>query len=172
MPCLSICHIPRGYTLLELVAALALVAILAAIAYPGFAVLLLDSRRDAAVTIAVHAVHAARQFAAARGESMQLCGSRNAQQCSGQGDWSAGLLIIGSGGAVLRSLPLSLRKQGQGLISNRPVITFEPGTSFASPATLTICDRRGSAAARAIIVSRSGRPRVSERDAGNRLLQC
>ena len=172
MPCLSICHIPRGYTLLELVAALALVAILAAIAYPGFAVLLLDSRRDAAVTIAVHAVHAARQFAAARNESMQLCGSRDARQCTGQGDWSAGLLVVGSGGAVLRNLPLPLRDQGPRLRSNRPAITFEPGTSFASPATLTICDRRGGDAARAIIVSRSGRPRVSERDAGDRPLQC
>jgi type IV fimbrial biogenesis protein FimT len=166
------CHMPRGYTLLELLAGLALVAILAAIAYPGFAALLLDSRRDAVVSITVHAVHAARQFAAARGESMQLCGSRDAQQCSGQGDWSAGLLIIGSGGAVLRSLPLSLRNQGPRLISNRPAVTFEPGTSFASPATLTICDRRGSAAARAIIVSRSSRPRISKRDAGNRPLQC
>ena len=166
------CHMPRGYTLLELLAALALVAVLAVIAYPGFAALLLDSRRDAVVSIAVHAVHAARQFAAARGESMQLCGSGDARQCSGQGDWSAGLLVIGSEGAVFRSLPLALGKQGQRLISNRPAITFEPGTSFASPATLTICDRRGSDAARAIIVSRSSRPRVSKRDAGDRPLQC
>jgi len=160
------CHMPRGYTLLELLAALALVAVLAVIAYPGFAALLLDSRRDAVVSIA------ARQFAAARGESMQLCGSHDARQCSGQGDWSAGLLVIGSEGAVFRSLPLALGKQGQRLISNRPAITFEPGTSFASPATLTICDRRGSDAARAIIVSRSSRPRVSKRDAGDRPLQC
>ena len=166
------CHVPSGYSLLELLAALALVAILAVIAYPGFAALLLDSRRDAVVSITVHAVHAARQFAAARGESMQLCGSRDAQRCSGQGDWSAGLLVVGSGGAVFRSLPLPTRDQGPRLRSNRPAITFDPGSSFASPATLTICDRRGSDAARAIIVSRSSRPRVSERDAGNRPLQC
>ena len=172
MPSVPNCHLPRGHTLLELMVALTLVAILATLAYPGFAALLLDSRRDAAVTTALHAVHAARQFAAARGESMRLCGTRDAWRCSGEGDWSAGLLIVGSGDFVYRSLPLRSQGAGPDLHSNRPVISFEPGTSFASPATVTICDRRGSSAARAIIVSRSSRPRVSERDASNRPLQC
>jgi hypothetical protein len=40
------------------------------------------------------------------------------------------------------------------------VVRFEGGTGFASPSTITICDRRGSEAARAVIISRSGRPRV------------
>ncbi len=163
---------PRGYTLLELLVALALAAILAFIAYPGFTAWLLDSRRDATVTTALHAVHAARQFAATRAESVQLCGTLDAMRCSGGADWSSGLLIIGTSGTVHRSLPLSRPVQGPRLWSNRSVIRFEPGTSFASPATMTICDRRGSSAARAVIVSRSGRPRVSERDAANQVLQC
>jgi len=162
----------RGYTLLELLVALALAAILATIAYPGFTAWLLDSRRDATVTTALHAVHAARQFAAARGESVQLCGTLDALRCSGAADWSSGLLITDTDGTVHRSLPLSRTNSGLRLTSNRAVIRFEPGTSFASPTTMTICDRRGSGAARAVIVSRSGRPRVSERDATNRFLQC
>lgn len=163
---------PRGYTLLELLVALALMAILATIAYPGFAALLLDSRRDATVTIAMHAVHAARQFAATRGESIRLCGTLDAAHCSGGVDWSSGLLVVNAGGTIHRTLPLSRPVHGPTLRSNRSTINFEPGTSFASPATLTICDRRGSSTARAVIVSRSGRPRVSERDAANRVLQC
>lgn len=162
----------RGYTLLELLAALAVAAVLATIAYPGFAALLLDSQRDATVTTALHAVHAARQFAAARGESMQLCGTADAVHCSGSTDWSSGLLVVGANGGIHHSLPLSPRGRGPTLHSNRESLNFESGTSFASPATLTICDRRGSGAARAVIVSRSGRPRVSERDAGNRVLRC
>ncbi len=163
---------PSGYTLLELLVALALTAILATIAYPGFAVWLLDSRRDAIVTTALHAVHAARQFAATRDESIELCGTLDAVHCSGGGDWSRGLLVVGADGTVHRNLPSSQPDHGPTLRSNRAVIRFEPGASFASPATIIICDRRGGHAARAVIVSRSGRPRVSERDASNRVLQC
>jgi type IV fimbrial biogenesis protein FimT len=161
-----------GYTLLELLVALTLTAILATLVYPGFTMWLLDSRRDATVTTALHAVHAARQFAATRDESVELCGTLDAMRCSGGANWTAGLLIIGADGTVHRSL-LSLRPDhAPTLKSNRAVIRFEPGTSFASPATMTICDRRGSRAARAVIVSRSARPRVSGRDASNRVLQC
>ncbi len=163
---------PRGYTLLELLVALALTAILATIAYPGFIALLLDSRRDAIITTAVHAVHAARQFAATRDEPVELCGSLDAMHCSGRADWSTGLLVVGADGTVHRSLPTLQPVHAPTLKSNRAVVHFEPGTSFASPATMTICDRRGSRAARAVIVSRSGRPRVSQRDAANRELRC
>ena len=162
----------RGFSLVELLATLTLAAVLAAIAYPGFATWLLDNRRNAAVATAMHAVHAARQFAATRGESMQLCGATDAAQCSGGLNWSSGLLLVNELGTVHRSLPLARSVQELTVRSNRPAISFEPGTSFASPATLTICDRRGSGAARAVIVSRSGRPRVSDHDASNRELRC
>ena len=162
----------RGFTLIELLVALALAAILATIAYPAFSGWLQDSRRDAIVTLALHAVHAARQFAATRDESMELCGSIDDLHCSGAGDWSRGLLIVGVDGVVHRRLPALQPDRGPTLRSNRDIIFFEPGISYASPATITICDRRGSRAARAVIVSRSGRPRVADRDASNRELRC
>lgn len=165
-------HAIRGFTLVELLATLTLAAILAAIAWPSFAAWLLDNRRDAAVATAMHAVHAARQFAATRGETIQLCGTADATQCSRGLNWSSGMLVVNEAGTVHRSLPLSRSVRELTVRSNRAAISFEPGTSFASPATLTICDRRGGDAARAVIVSRSGRPRISDRDASNRVLQC
>ncbi len=161
-----------GLTLTELLVVLAFVALTAGIAVPAFRGLLLDSRRTAAVTTSLHAMHFARQLAAIRGETLRLCGSHDESRCSDRVDWSQGLLVVDATGRPLRSLRLASATRTPGIRSNRSAIQFEAGSGFATPATLTICDRRGTAAARAIIVSRSGRPRVSERDAGGGALLC
>lgn len=147
-----------GHTLSELLVALGLVAILAAAAAPSFAAWLLDLRRDAAVAASLHAIHVARQLAAVRGENVSLCGNRTEDACSGLTDWSGGLLVATDGGQAKRSLPMSGQTR---LHSNRAEIRFAAGSGHASPATLTICDRRGPGAARTVVVSRSGRPRAT-----------
>ena len=162
----------RGHTLTELLTVFGVVAIIAAAAVPAFTNLLLDSRRNAAVTTAMHAVNLARQLAAIRGESIRLCGTRDERECSGRTDWSTGLLLVNDGDGLRRNLPLATASHAPRIRANRAAVSFEGGSGFASPATVTICDRRGAAAARALIISRSGRPRVSERDASDRPLAC
>ncbi len=162
----------RGVTLVELTIVLALVAIIAGYAVPAFVGLLLDSRRTAAVMSTLHAVNLARQLAAIRGEPIRLCGSQDARQCSGRTDWSGGLLVTDENESLKRSLPTHTPGRSSAIRSNRSDVTFEGGSGFATPATLTICDRRGSPAARAIIISRSGRPRVSASDSGGGPLAC
>jgi type IV fimbrial biogenesis protein FimT len=162
----------QGHTLAETLLVLGIVAVAAGTAVPSFRELLQDSRRDAAVSTLLQAVHLARQFAAVRGEPVSLCGSRDDRGCSGETDWSAGLLLVDAGGGLRRSLPLMNANRGTVVRSNRAVVGFEAGSGFASPATLTICDGRGSGAARAVIVSRTGRPRPSARDASGRPLAC
>ena len=58
--------------------------------------------------------------------------------------------------AFHQSLLLSGGSGTPSIRSNRSTIAFEGGSGFATPATLTVCDRRGARAARAVIVSRSG----------------
>lgn len=147
-----------GHTLIELLVTLGTVAIIAAAAGPSFAAWLLDLRRDATVSSSLHAIHLARQLAAVRGENVSLCGSRAGPGCSGLTDWSDGLLVATDDSHVQRSVPLGRHAR---LNVNRAEVRFAAGSGHASPATLTICDRRGPRAARAVIVSRSGRPRVT-----------
>jgi type IV fimbrial biogenesis protein FimT len=151
---------------------LGIAAIVAAAAVPTFSTLLLDSRMNATVATAMHAVNLARQFSATRSENIRLCGSVDERECSGAADWSAGLLLADHGGGFRRPLGLAGGHGAARLRSNRAVLSFEAGSGFATPATLTVCDRRGAAAARAVIVSRSGRPRTSARDASDRALAC
>ena len=150
---------------------LGIAAILAVAAVPVFSNLLLESRMNATVSTALHAVNLARQFSATRGEAVSLCGVDALGGCSGDADWSAGLVVSGEPNEFRHRLELAGPTPPR-IRSNRAILDFEAGTGFATPATLTICDRRGARAARAVIVSRSGRPRSSTRDASDRVLSC
>lgn len=161
-----------GHTLTELMAVLGIAAVLAAAAVPLFSTLLLDSRMNAAVATATHAVNLARQFAATRSETIRLCGSSDQRECSGGVDWSPGLLLAGDGGLFHQSFGPVGGDGAPRLRSNRATLSFEAGTGFATPATVVVCDRRGAHAARAVIVSKSGRPRTSLRDGSDRALTC
>jgi type IV fimbrial biogenesis protein FimT len=162
----------RGHTLPELLAMLGIAAVIAGAAVPVFSNLLLESRMNAATATAMHAVNLARQFSATRSEAVRLCGSEDARECSGRPDWTGGLLLAGAGDRFRESVQLAGGAGAPRIRSNRATIDFEGGSGFATPATLTICDRRGARAARAVIVSRSGRPRSSDRDASARALTC
>lgn len=162
----------QGHTLPELLAVFGIAAIIAGSAVPAFRNLLQDSRRNAAVTTTLHAVNLARQLAAVRDEPIRLCGTRDQQECSGRTDWSTGLLVADEGNQLRRSMPVTNPARAPQIRSNRAAVSFEGGSGYASPATLTICDRRGSLAARAVIISRNGRPRISDRDASERPLTC
>jgi type IV fimbrial biogenesis protein FimT len=150
---------------------LGIAAVIAGSAVPLFSRLVLESRMNAATATVMHAVNLARQFSATRSEAMRLCGSGDDVTCSGGTDWSSGVLLAGAAGAFRQRLEAASGGTPR-LRSNRASLDFEAGTGFATPATLTLCDRRGSRGARAVIVSRSGRPRTSDRDGSDRVLTC
>ena len=56
--------------------------------------------------------------------------------------------------------------------ANRNALLYWPVSLAGTTASIVFCDERGSGAARAIIVSHTGRPRVSQRDASGRALRC
>ena len=104
----------------------------------------------------MHAVNLARQFSATRSETIRLCGSADERECSGASDWSGGLLLADDGGRLRQSLGLSGGNGAPRLRSNRAILSFEAGSGFATPATLTVCDRRGAE-------RRAGRDREPQR---------
>jgi type IV fimbrial biogenesis protein FimT len=169
----------RGFTLIELLVAVALLAILATLAAPGLGEYLRNCRRAATVNALSHSIHAARALASVRGQAIILCPSTDAAKCTGGRDWSHGLLIrpdepdeAAAGTPPLRRIQLAAATGRQSVRSNRDSIRFAALLPAATTATLVVCDDRGSRAARAVIISRTGRPRVSERDASGRKLEC
>jgi type IV fimbrial biogenesis protein FimT len=168
----------RGFTLVELLVAMALLAILATLAAPGFGEYLRNCRRAATVNTLSHTIHVARALASTRGQPIILCPSVDGSRCSSGPDWSHEWLLQPDGSdpaaddAPLRVVRPATAGARQSVRANRDAIRFTALTPAATTATLTVCDERGSRAARAVIISRVGRPRISDRDAGGRPLVC
>jgi len=166
----------KGFTLIELMVALGLLAILSLIAAPSFSAYLRDCRRSAATDTITHAVHAARLLAATHGRPVEICPSLNGRDCVPGEYWGDILLLrqvpAAADAAAVRVIRLPSGEPPLTVRANRDSIRFTPLVPAATAATITICDDRGPEFAAAVIVSRSGRPRLSSRNAGGGSLQC
>jgi type IV fimbrial biogenesis protein FimT len=170
-----------GVTLIELLLVCVLVAICASVAIPGFHRLVLDSRRTAQVNALLHALHAARSSAIMRQEPTVVCKSADQVQCTpGATSWSDGWIMFANrdhdspphvdpGEVLLLTQPAI---ENLAIRSSRSAVTYWPFALAGTTATFVFCDERGSSSARAIIVSQTGRPRVSERDSAGKALKC
>jgi type IV fimbrial biogenesis protein FimT len=170
----------QGVTLIELLATVSVAAILGALAAPSFKSLILDSARTATVNNFFHALFLARSEAIKRGQVVTVCKSADGTTCLTSGEWTQGWIVFvnkdrderpvrDEGEPVLQVY--SGWDRGQ-ITSNRPAYSFRPYVQGVVNGTIVFCDSRGSTEARAIIISHTGRPRVSKRDASNRALQC
>jgi type IV fimbrial biogenesis protein FimT len=168
----------QGLTLVEMATALALTALVAALAAPSFATGLAGARRSQAVNDFVHAIHLARTAAAETGRPAVLC--PGSADCNGSLDWSGRYLVfldadrddppeLDDGERILwRGDPTPAIQRW----ANRAAFVFEPTGRSGTTGTLVVCETTGRVAPRAVIVSRTGRPRTSEEDASGRVLRC
>jgi len=173
-------HWWQGYTLIELVTGLALMATTLAWGVPSFGAFLRDAARTREVNQFIQAVYIARSEAIKRNGVVSLCPSRNGATCSPSALWTTGWLIFVN---LDRDSPAA-RDAGESLLrvyqpwdaghitSNRSTLSFRPFGQMGVTATVTFCDDRGARAARAVIISQTGRPRVSSRSASGKALTC
>lgn len=171
----------QGFTLLEWLMTLAVTALLITLAAPAFNSLRQDAERTTHVNALFHALFLARSEAIKRGQTVTVCPSVDGNRCAGaKTPWNAGWLVFvntdhdqpperDAGEPVLL---VHSGWRGGTIHSNRPAFSFGPYRHGVVNGTIVFCDRRGSAHARAIIVSHTGRPRVSQRDARQRPLKC
>jgi type IV fimbrial biogenesis protein FimT len=83
-----------GFTLLELMFALAMLAVLVAMATPSYREYTRESRATGAQNDLITALNVARSEALRRGVPVSVCASTNASACSGASDWSKGWFVF------------------------------------------------------------------------------
>jgi type IV fimbrial biogenesis protein FimT len=169
-----------GFTLLELVVALLIAAIAVSAAAPSFGTLTRNASRTRQVNQFIQAVYLARSEAIKRNGVVSLCPSRDGASCSPGPVWQTGWIVFVN---LDRDSPAD-RDANENLIqvyaawdsghitSNRSSLSFRPFGQSGVTATVTFCDDRGSPEARAVIISQTGRPRVSSRSASDKTLTC
>jgi type IV fimbrial biogenesis protein FimT len=171
----------RGYTLPELVFTMAIAVGLLGWGVPAFRDLQLNAARTREVNQFIQAVYLARSEAIKRNGVVSLCPSLDGEWCAPSGTpWQRGWVIFVNRD---RDSP-AVRDDGEDLLrvyapwdkgvvnANRATLSFRPFGQMGVTATFTFCDQRGSKDARAVIISQTGRPRVSDRSASNTALVC
>lgn len=90
----------QGFTLVELLITLALVAIVANIAVPAFEGLITRNRQQALMEQVETSLNKARTDAILKRRTVEICGSNNGQTCSA--NWASGWLVRTSDNQVLQ----------------------------------------------------------------------
>jgi type IV fimbrial biogenesis protein FimT len=173
-------HAAGGYSLYELIITIGLVALVMSLGVPSFGRMLADHRLRVEVDALFHAVHLARKESVMRRRAVTLCPSRDGQNCEPGFDWSNGWIMfvnLDRDAPAVRDSDEPLLQQFSGIlhnqvVANRRSFSFRTTTLRATNGTFIFCDKARRAAARALVVSYTGRPRVSRIDRSGNSYKC
>jgi len=172
----------RAFSLYDALVTLTVVSTVTTVAVPSFQQLTASQRMSGAVNSLVTALHLTRSEAIKRGENAVLCPSTDGRGCMNGGSiWEEGYLLYidrnGNREADADEIVVRVFGAASGLrlrnTSSHDHVRYMPnGLATLTNATFTFCDTHGRGAPRAVIVSNSGRPRISNRNASGGAISC
>lgn len=159
----------KGFTLIELVVSMSVMAILLGAAAPSLGSLLEQQRTSAVISSLTTHMASARMAAITRNRRAVLCPSTDGSQCEAGTDWSGGwMLFLDDNGnrkadPVEEVMHVDLEPTSRHLrvvsTSGRQQLRYLPdGRSAGSNLTISICNPKGDLLG-AVIVNNMGRPR-------------
>jgi type IV fimbrial biogenesis protein FimT len=171
----------RGFSLVEMMFAVAIVCVLAAVSMPALGSLVHNARSRSANTQLVASLNLARITASTRQSEVVLCASSDQIHCDSGLWWQHGWIVfqdLNKDGKRSDDEPLiSIMEAQPGMAiastSGRIHITYRPdGSATGTNVTMTLCDQRGPKYAGAVVISNSGRPRQGKPTASEAAIVC
>ena len=169
-----------GFSLYELIITIGVVALVMSLGVPSFGRMLANHRLKVEVDALFHAVHLARKESVVRRRAVTLCPSSDGQDCVPGFDWSDGWILFvnldrdapatrDAGEPLLQRFSVSSHNQ---VTANRRSFSFRTTALRATNGTFILCDKARRASPRALVVSYTGRPRVSRIDRSGNPYTC
>lgn len=160
----------RGYSLYELLMTLTLVALIAGLGLPSFSGIVARAGMHVEINALFHAIHLARKESIMRKRIVSLCPSLDGVSCEPARDWSSGWLMFentdrdeppqrDSGEPLLQVHEVS---ENVRIMANRRGFTLRATQKRATNGTFVVCDRSDRAVPVALVISYTGRPRVTQ----------
>ncbi|MDX1678496.1 GspH/FimT family pseudopilin [Arsukibacterium sp.] len=135
-----------GFTLVELMVTIAVVAIVATIAVPSFNGLVQGNRLSGATNQLVSAFHLARSEAIKRSQNVSLCATSDGINCTPRADWNSWLVLAGNEvilqGRVSSGLNVAGPANTNIIFSSAGLVRDNAGAGLSS--SLQVCSTSGA----------------------------
>jgi len=163
----------KGFSLIELLVALAILAVIIAVAVPSMSSMIEANRTDSTAQALFTSMVAARSEAVARNQNVVLCKSPNGIFCSTANDWEQGwLTYVDENGDGVKDITDPITGSFSSLHNDFTLRTgaaysnkleFRPDGSVSQVGTFRLCGPDANTAdAKSIVLNITGRPRGTE----------
>lgn len=156
----------RGFTLIELMTTITVMAVLLMVAVPAFDGVRLSTRLNSYANSLVAASQLARSEAIKRNATVTLCSSANGTTCTSDGKWEAGWIVL-SNTTLIRAQPAAA--SGYLIRGSATPLSFDATGLGVNQATLTICrkDPTVGTQERVVKISPTGRNSITNTATGS-----
>ncbi|MBI3574308.1 MAG: GspH/FimT family pseudopilin [Gammaproteobacteria bacterium] len=169
------------YSMTEVLTTLAVAGVVISSGVPAMQNLVYEQRLTTQINQLFADLYLARSESIKRSVQVTLCKSNDGAICSTISDWRDGWIVFAdTNGNEAVDAGETIIRVGQALAAGTTLrygtsysyVYYKPDGAAWPNATFTFCDPRGAANARAIILSNTGRARISDKSSSDGPLSC